>query len=185
MSNDWIETFTGLKMYPLAPKAVQIEIADIAHALAYKCRFNGHCRAFYSVAEHSIRMYWHATTPLNKMLALLHDSAEAYLPDIPRPIKPHYPKVNKIENRLLSIILTKYIGCPELTPYISLLDAKMLATEARDLMSSGGSDWQELPPPYPEKIKPLRPEIAEKLFLFLFYRGKNSLLLAEEADGGA
>ena len=51
---DWIQTYSGKKFYPLDPRPEDIDIRDIAHALSLNCRFNGHCRCFYSVAEHSV-----------------------------------------------------------------------------------------------------------------------------------
>lgn len=46
----WIQTYTGVKFYPLDPVAEDIRIEDIAHALSMICRFNGHSKQFYSVA---------------------------------------------------------------------------------------------------------------------------------------
>lgn len=86
MGNEWIQTFTGKKVFPLDIRAQQICIQDIAHALSLKCRFGGHCRTFYSVAEHSIRVSRIVPKHL-KLIALLHDAAEAYLPDVCAPIK--------------------------------------------------------------------------------------------------
>src|ERR1035437_5935287 len=90
---DWCQTFSGISMYPLDPRAEEIELADIAHGLALKTRFNGQCRDFYSVAEHSVRCAdylwtrYHDRTLMR--VGLFHDSAESFLPDIPRPIKPY------------------------------------------------------------------------------------------------
>ena len=52
----WIQTFTGKKFSPLEPRREDIDILDIAHSRSMQCRFNGHCRQFYSVAEHSVRV---------------------------------------------------------------------------------------------------------------------------------
>ena len=71
------------------PKPEMIDIEDIAKALSCICRYTGHCNDFYSVAQHSILManlseFDSFGTPLQR---LLHDSAEAYIQDIPRPWK--------------------------------------------------------------------------------------------------
>lgn len=83
---DWIPTFTGRAFWPLDPRADEIHIADIAHALAHQCRYAGHCRRFYSVAEHCVLLS-HAVSPEDRLWALLHDASEAYLVDLPRPVK--------------------------------------------------------------------------------------------------
>lgn len=91
----WIQTFTGKKVFPFAMTPDQVCIEDIAHALALKCRFTGHCKRFYSIAEHSVRVSW-LVRPEVQLAALLHDAAEAYLPDFARPLKGKaYFKLNK------------------------------------------------------------------------------------------
>lgn len=91
----WIQTYTGKKMFPLAPKREDICIEDIAHALSMKCRFNGHCNLFYSIAQHSL-IVASLVKPELRLAALLHDAAEAYLPDFCRPIKGEaYFRLNK------------------------------------------------------------------------------------------
>lgn len=68
----WIMTYSGKRYYYLSPTAEDISIVDIAHALSNKCRFAGHCKDFYSVAQHSFlvaeycRQHW----PNNKGIEL-------------------------------------------------------------------------------------------------------------------
>lgn len=80
---DWIETYTGGKVWPLDPRAWDFDAMDIAHSLSMLCRYNGHCREFYSMAEHSCHLHDYALhilkdKPLARTL-LIHDAAEAYL----------------------------------------------------------------------------------------------------------
>src|SRR3990167_8105269 len=87
-TGDWIQTYMGSAFYPLDPRPEDVDIRDIAHSLSLMCRFNGHCTKFYSVAEHSLHVVEGVafTTNWNTFemrRALLHDSAETYLSDVP------------------------------------------------------------------------------------------------------
>lgn len=96
---DWIQTFTGRQFWPLDPRPEEIFIEDIAHALALQCRYGGHSEYHYSVAQHS----WYVSQVVPKEFALaglLHDAAEAYLVDVPRPVKRHLHDYMVIEGRL-------------------------------------------------------------------------------------
>ena len=84
-------TASGLEFFPLSPRAADVRLADIAHALSHIARFAGHTSQFYSVAQHSVHVVrimqvrdasWEALR-----LGIVHDAAEAYLGDIPSTIK--------------------------------------------------------------------------------------------------
>lgn len=84
-----ISTWTGRQVDPLALEPSDICIDDIAHALARTCRYGGHVSGYLSVARHSIWVSEYVE-PLGDLMALtglLHDAAEAYLGDMPRPLK--------------------------------------------------------------------------------------------------
>lgn len=83
----WIRTLSGGRFYPFEPRLEDYNIHDIAHSLATKNRYGGHCRGFYSVAQHSVHVSEHC--PSHPLPGLLHDIDEAYSPfgDIPRPVK--------------------------------------------------------------------------------------------------
>src|SRR5579885_2784587 len=83
---DWIQTYCGVAFYPLDPRPEEILIEDIAHALSMLCRFTGHVKRFYSVAQHCVYVS-HRCDPKDALWGLLHDAAEAYLNDISRPVK--------------------------------------------------------------------------------------------------
>lgn len=93
----------------LNPEASMIDIQDIASALSKICRFGGHCRKFYSVAEHSwltfsIAFRHGQRSPQVLKAVLLHDAAEAYIGDVVTPLKRKLPLVAEIEAKLIKAI---------------------------------------------------------------------------------
>jgi hypothetical protein len=130
----YMQTFSGRRAYPLLPdlNPFGINFNDIAHALSNVCRYAGHTKNFYSVAEHSLIMA--KLFPNYKTIALLHDAAEAFLGDLPRPIKQAIPEFKKIENNLLNFIFKK-AGIPVLNEeskeIIKFMDNVMLAFERK------------------------------------------------------
>ena len=81
MSTDtpYVSTFLGNRFYLTKPRIDDVAIEDIAHGLAYQCRFNGQTREFYSVAQHSLMVMW-LVPPHLKLTALLHDAPATALP---------------------------------------------------------------------------------------------------------
>jgi hypothetical protein len=99
----WITTFTGRTIHPFAPEVDDIYIEDIAHALAFTCRWAGHTSEYFSVAQHSVLVS--LLCPVEWALeGLMHDASEAYLTDIPSPLKPHIPGYQELERRVEAAI---------------------------------------------------------------------------------
>jgi 5'-deoxynucleotidase YfbR-like HD superfamily hydrolase len=165
--NDWIQTFKGKQFYPLAPRVEDIDIDDIAHALSNQCRFSGHCKRFYSVAEHSVRVSL-IVKPKHRLWALLHDAAEAYLVDLPTPIKQLMPEYSIAEKRIMACVCEKFGLSLEMPKEVHQADMIMLATEKRDLMYQEPAPWQALPEPLKGKIGHPREEITRWEFLRAF-----------------
>ena len=165
----WITTFTGKKFHFLENNPDEIDIVDIAHALAFTCRFGGHVNRFYSVAEHCIRVA--EIVPAEQRLsALLHDAHEAYLHDVPRPIKIVISGYKEIADRIQATIDRKFGTCP--TPEIKHADDVLLATEARDL-KVGVTDWAALPAPLRPMIFPIQFDFVSTVFLSKFVEYSN------------
>lgn len=144
---DWIQTYTGKCFYPLDPQPDDIDIVDIAHALSGMPRFNMHSSRHYSVAEHSILVACHVaqecSDPLVVLAALLHDASEAYLCDVPRPLKtmPEMAAYRAMEARAESVIAAKF-GVPwPLPAIVKVHDERALATEYRDLVPVKRAPW--------------------------------------------
>jgi len=109
---DNIITYTKVKFYPLNPNKEDIKIEDIAHALSLMTRANGHCRYFYSVAQHSLNCYEEAKargcSERVQLGCLLHDASECYISDLTRPVKRNIPEYATIEANLQAMIYDKF-----------------------------------------------------------------------------
>lgn len=164
---NWIETASGLKYHFLNPQPNEIDITDIAMALANKCRFSGHTQ-FFSVAEHSVCVAYRLPGSL-RLAGLLHDAAEAYLGDIPSPLKACLPDYKALETVNEQAIAAKYdvdLAIPE----IKDADRRALYTEAHFLIPSKGKDWAyfqegEWKVEYEFAPKCLPPVLAYKMFM--------------------
>ena len=85
--NDGIfNTVSGKKVDLLHPSEEMIDIRDIAASLSKICRFGGHSKHFYSVAQHCVLVAAMAPEKI-KREALMHDASEAYLGDVIKPLK--------------------------------------------------------------------------------------------------
>ena len=131
----FIQTYNGNQFWPGAPKEEDIYIEDIAHAIAHQCRYAGHCTRFYSVAEHCWHLWRHATIP-NKKPALFHDCTEAYLVDVPTPVKTQLVGYYAIEDRLAQIIANKFNVTYPWPQEVHDLDYRILLDERAQAMSS-------------------------------------------------
>lgn len=171
---DWIQTFTGQKFYPLDPREDEIDILDIAHSLSMQCRFAGHCSEFYSIAEHCCHLYDWIDDDL-KFEALLHDASEAYLVDIPRPVKNYLPDYKAYELALEKVIARKYGLNFPFHPKVKEGDNRILFDEKVMLPNSIEWDWSL--EPIGAKIKNWPAKVAEVEFISRF----NAQMLLRQA----
>ncbi|MEM7200275.1 MAG: phosphohydrolase [Planctomycetota bacterium] len=140
----YIETYTGRRFYITDP-APDFNIQDIAHALSLTCRYGGHCKRFYSVAEHSVlvaRIMEHCAfgDPLE---GLLHDATEAYVGDMPAPFKHLVSDFTALDEQLEEK-LARWAGMlwPRQSAY-KIADWFALFIEARYLMPGEGRDYKD------------------------------------------
>jgi hypothetical protein len=130
------------------PQDPKFDIRDIAGGLSRKCRFNGQCNRFYSVAEHSVMVarlmsQVYGGDPLE---GLLHDGSEAYLPDVPSPYKHVLPDLSAMDKRVESALRAHFKLAPEKSPACARADMTALLIEAYYLLPSRGTGplWEPL-----------------------------------------
>lgn len=130
-----IQLYSGRVIDPLNPDPDQIVLEDIAHATSNQCRFSGHLREFYSVATHSVNVSFYVPQE-DALQALLHDATEAYLCDIPSPLKGDVfgSRYREFEGNLWSVIAKKFGVAEVITDAVHRADKILLATEVRDLL---------------------------------------------------
>jgi uncharacterized protein len=172
-----IQTVSGRWIDPLDPDPARIDIGDIAQALANQCRFGGHSRAFYSVAQHSALVSdlcaERGGGPAATLAALMHDASEAYLVDLPHPLK-HRSELGApyrlAEARLEEAIRARFDLAPP-NGGLKAIDRALLATE-RAALTEARDPWPELEGHGPLRltIEPWAPERARREFLDRFQR---------------
>lgn len=177
----WIQTSRGLAWCADDPGSFPYDVEEIAHALSNICRYNGHCRVFYSVAQHSaivaelVRARRPGAPKRLVRASLLHDAAEAFCLDVPSPIKrmPMMAGYRKWIHGVEEAIEVHFrLGNHPHDPIIKWADLTALSTEKRDILGVGPYDdmWLEtvlggLPPPRVKAIKALSPKQAKRLFM--------------------
>lgn len=131
--NDCIRTNSGVYLNIRSPEEDMINIIDIAHSLANNSRWGGHLdfNLNMSIAQHSIlccELLSEEELEVQKQ-GLLHDATEAYLLDMPKPIKKMLPDYQKVEKKLEKVIFSKFnIKYPK-HPKVKEADVLMLKLE--------------------------------------------------------
>lgn len=131
----FVRTYSGKSVYPFNPSKEQFCIEDIAQALSNQCRFNGHLTEFYSVAQHSVYVS-RMLRGEHRLFGLLHDAAEAYISDIPTPVKRFLPaELHRVEDNIMTHIADQFgfelskASCEA----VKRADYYLLCAEARQL----------------------------------------------------
>ena len=171
-----VQTRLGHAFDPRVGKISEIALEDIAHALSNICRYNGHCRKFYSVAEHSVLVsriiakMW-PDDHESILAGLMHDATEAYVGDVTTPLKVLFPKFMELEGQLAEDIAKKFKikWSKQTSDRVKIADLTALSTEAR-LLFGDVSKWAAIKVYEPqndllESGFPMSPEAAKKLFL--------------------
>lgn len=149
--------------FPLDPHPEDLDLSAIAHALSLQCRFGGHIREFYSVAQHCIEVsHLCENYPLE---GLMHDASEAYLGDIVKPLKSLFPAYAEGEAKMEQAIASRWGLAWPWPEEVKRADLVMLSTEKRDLLDPSDQDWGPMPEPIDWRLSGWTPRVAERLFL--------------------
>lgn len=181
----YIMTASGEDFWFLNPATETIHIGDIASALSKICRYTGHCRHFYSVAQHSV-IVSHLVPEEHALEGLLHDASEAYLGDMSAPLKRKLPEYQAIEGIVESALAAKFgliynldLGWPS---SVKKADISALALEKKLLLPESKTPWGilegvECPD---EKLLPhcWQPVVAELRFLQRFKELTSTVIAA-------
>jgi hypothetical protein len=155
-----ILTADGVYFDYTAPNVAAFTLNSIARGLANTCRFGGQCARFYSVAEHSIWVS-RLVSEEHAIAGLFHDAAEAFITDVPKPLKELLPDYKAVEERV-EAVLFPFLGVPlPLPAAVKAVDRVMLATEQRDLMKNRDEwKWTGQAQPLDISLACLSPEAA-------------------------
>lgn len=164
---NWIQTYSGKQFYALDPQPEDICIEDIAHALSNMCRYAGHCKKFYSVAEHSILVAEYLPSEY-QLAALLHDASEAYLVDIPRPFKGYLTNYYELESKIMDAIYARFNVDCGFHDVIKEVDTRILNDEREQNMPPSKHKWDDYGDLLGVELRFYSPEEAEQQFLSYF-----------------
>jgi hypothetical protein len=138
---DWLQTATGRQFWPCDPRSEEIDPRDIAHSLSMQVRYTGHAPEPYTIAQHCVlvskraeslaqRSGQNGTANMIARWGLVHDATEAYVVDVPRPLKPFLTNYREIEDAVMVAICQRF-GLPlEMPAEVKQADEEALATEA-------------------------------------------------------
>lgn len=171
-----ILTFDGHYFSFAEPDPAHFTLRSIAQGLANTCRFGGQCYPFYSVAEHSV---WVSRLVPEEfaLAALFHDAAEAFIGDMPKPLKVLLPDYQEVERRIEEVLFPA-LGLPvKLPPEVEHADRVMLATEQQQLMRNKDRwEWTDGIEPANIQLRCFTPNYA-----YVFFKERARELGFEEA----
>ena len=161
-----MQTYNGHAFYPLDPRPEEVDPVDVAHALSMICRYGGHSRRFFSVAEHCVLLS-NAVAPEHALWALLHDASEAYVIDVPRPLKRSLPDYCAAEAVVQAAVCRRFGLDPLCPAEVEDADRWILHDERQVLLGHPPLPWVSIEhvAPLGVKIRCWEPATAEQMYL--------------------
>lgn len=163
----WIQTESGMAFDLENPRPDMVSLEDIATALAYTPRFNGHTGTWYSVAEHSVWVS-RIVPREDRLWGLLHDAHEAYTGDIVSPMKALLGNVREVERKIQDAICEYFDMSRDAPLSVHKADMQMLAAERVKFFEP--RDWGLTEAPADVSIEVWEPSLARGKFLWEFDR---------------
>lgn len=141
----YILTYSGIKFVLRDSSIDGFNLEDIAHSLSMQCRYTGHTRLFYSVAEHCVLMSRYVEDPDCKIVALFHDAVEAYVGDLVTPLKQCLPEYRVIETGVEQRLYAwlGYSVPSRIRKLVKMLDTRIMLRERNLLLSDSCEPWIE------------------------------------------
>ena len=122
-----------------------IDLESIAHGLSMTCRYGGQCPEFYSVAEHSVLCTVAAREAGDSDIlrdVLLHDAAEAFIGDIPKPIKLMLPDYQEVEAAVEAAIRERFGLSVDSADRVKKYDRAVLKLEKQTMWPEDSEEWE-------------------------------------------
>jgi len=167
-AHGYITTSSGRRIDLSRMHPSDVVLSDVVHALGMQCRYNGHVRSFYSVAEHVVmvctlaeREHGHGS-PIARA-ALLHDAGEAYVGDFPSPLKRLVPGFREFERGIEAVVCEALRLPPPddgVWECVKVYDRHALHQEASCLFSPPPPWVREVPVRYLHPVHCLSPRDA-------------------------
>ena len=160
---NFIITRSGARFFINEKDLSSVPIDDLAHALSYNCRFNGHVNQMYSVAEHSVHVS-NLVPKADALWGLLHDLTESVIPDIPRPFKHLITGFMEYEDEMMENMAKSYHLPWPMPKSVKYIDKHIVAAEAKQLFDKT-PDWIDSYDKIDMKVEGWSPEEAKRRFL--------------------
>jgi hypothetical protein len=142
----FIVTHSQRRVWPFDLRPGDVVPEDIVVGLVRTPRFRGQTARSYTVAEHTLlvveivsRLAPEPLLPLARAYAALHDAAEAYTCDMPRPIAARLHGWRRLQERVFQVVLEAFeLGPPpaEVDDLVRRADDLALVLEAESLFPS-------------------------------------------------